>query len=52
MLVASNAQERGHSITSQVEACAEQWSARQLVLNHIDTRAQSLRVAEIEGSYG
>ncbi|KAH9021287.1 beta-lactamase-like protein [Lactarius pseudohatsudake] len=37
-LVASSAQERGHSTPTQAGACAGQWGARQLVLNHIGTR--------------
>ncbi|KAH9058070.1 beta-lactamase-like protein [Lactarius vividus] len=37
-LVASKAQERGHSTPTQAGACAGQWGARQLVLNHIGTR--------------
>ncbi|KAH9049782.1 beta-lactamase-like protein [Lactarius deliciosus] len=37
-LVASTAQERGHSTPTQAGACAGQWGARQLVLNHIGTR--------------
>ncbi|KAF8264557.1 beta-lactamase-like protein [Lactarius quietus] len=37
-LVASKAQERGHSTPSQAGACAGQWGARQLILNHIGTR--------------
>lgn len=37
-LVASKAQERGHSTPTQAGACAGQWGAKQLVLNHIGTR--------------
>ncbi|KAI9454463.1 beta-lactamase-like protein [Lactarius psammicola] len=37
-LVASKTQERGHSTPTQAGACAGQWGARQLVLNHIGTR--------------
>ena len=37
-LVASKAQERGHSTPSQAGTCAGQWGARQLVLNHLGTR--------------
>lgn len=37
-LVASKARERGHSTPSQAGACAGQWGAEQLILNHIGTR--------------
>ncbi|KAH9954537.1 beta-lactamase-like protein [Russula dissimulans] len=37
-LVASKAQERGHSTPTDAGACAGKWGARQLVLNHIGAK--------------
>jgi len=37
-VVASKAQERGHSTPTDAGACAGTWGAKQLVLNHIGTR--------------